>query len=64
MARSNIHKVMLVLFYLISCKRSLGLVNLSVMFALMCSVLYLYCYSCVTELSDVAFRLLENSCTK
>jgi len=64
MARSNIHKAMLVLFDLISCKWSVCLMNLSVVFALMCSVLYLCCYSCVTELSDAAFRLLENSCTK
>jgi len=64
MACSDIHKAMLVLFNLISCKQSVGVMNLSVMFALMCSVLYLCCYSCVTELSDTAFRLLENSCTK
>ena len=56
---------MLVLFFnLRSCKWSVGVTNLSVMFVLMCSVLYLCCYSCVTELSDAAFGLLENSCTK
>jgi len=65
MAHSNVFKTMLVLFFnLISCKRPVGVTNLSVTFVLMCSVLYLCCYMYVTELSDTAFGLLENSCTK